>query len=62
MQKLDGIQLGRLAYIVEEALFRRWFRPRYSKHQGYVAFRQLLDHYQGEIRRLTRLLEESDGL
>jgi len=50
--KLDKIQLGELAYIVEEALFRRWIRPRYSKHQGYRALRGLLKYYQSEVAQL----------
>lgn len=45
---LSEIEAGRLAYIVEQALFPRpwwkfWSKPkRYSRHDGYNAFRALM--------------------
>ena len=49
---MNELERGRLAYIVDQAMMRRGLRPKYSKHQGYVAFHQLLKDYQAQIRRL----------
>ena len=67
---MSEIERGRLAYIVKEAMFRRGLRPRYSKHDGGVAFHHLLKDYQAEnaalkreCRKLTgRLVQTGDNI
>ena len=49
---MNEIEVGRLVYIVERALFRRLIRPRYNKRQGYRALMRLLTHYRGKVTQL----------
>ena len=58
---MNEIEVGRLVYIVERALFRRLIRPRYNKRQGYRALMRLLTHYRGKVAQLeeyARLLDK----
>ena len=55
---MDEITRGRLAYIVDQAMMRRGLRPKYNKHNGYVAFHQLLKDYQRENKALRHLIKE----